>query len=279
MCSLVGSITCKHKELCSQSTRLCKHPENMIQKTTLLVSFLIVVHFPALSFSQRGSPRSPAPPTRPPSSVACSECPCKFTSARRELKARLYCPESDTLRRKATCNTCPKQTQPGTVSNGKNCSDVVSIQGFVQVFLPERNEWVFVSSTGWDKGDMDVLCGQLGYPDSFEAPTVSKLLGCNPFRNRTGMRPCGPDGFLDDIRRVTGRNMKCTGVQNYLGKCNNCGWSLCVDPCDQAATAACGYAKKNNGCPDGPKVCVCVCGGGGGGGVLQACMCTYAKFL
>ena len=176
---------------------------------------------------------------------------------KREVQIRLYCPEDAT----GTCNSCPAQRQPRVSTNGTDCTDVIAVQGFIQVFLPEVDNWVFVSAEGWDDPDVTVACGQLGYPGEFGYPLGSDFLGCDPVDPS-----CGGADFQSNITMVTMRNIDCSGLEHNLGQCLHFGWGVSANPGKEAATVACGYRERHNGCSDEAQVrlgiatcCVFVC--------------------
>ena len=139
---------------------------------------------------------------------------------------RLTCPFNK------TCNNIARKRGP----DPGECTPSVHVEGIVEVYYNER--WWPVSADEWDDEDVNVLCGQLGYPVSFG--TVSKLTKMLPKGVHVGRRQ--KKRFREShLQKVTLRGLTCTGTERDLSSCPHHGWGPFDNPGGEVATARCGF--------------------------------------
>ena len=83
-----------------------------------------------------------------------------------EMPVRISCPR---YTQDGTCEPCPKKRHP---SPG-DCTAQVVVQGIVEAYYD--SEWKPVSLDGWDDASAQVVCNELGYPESFGIPSLEDL--------------------------------------------------------------------------------------------------------
>ena len=139
---------------------------------------------------------------------------------------RLTCPYNK------TCNNIARKRGP----DPEECTPSVHVEGIVEVYYNGR--WWPVSADEWDDEDVNVLCGQLGYPVSFG--TVSKLTKMLPKGVHVGRRQ--KKRFREShLQKVTLRGLTCTGTERDLSSCPHHGWGPFDNPGGEVATARCGF--------------------------------------
>jgi len=139
---------------------------------------------------------------------------------------RLTCPYNQ------TCNNAARKHGP----DPGECTPSVHVEGIVEVYYNER--WWPVSADGWDDEDVNVVCGQLGYPVSFGTVTrLAKILPGGTYVSRQQKRQFRKSY----IRNVTLKGLSCTGTESYLSLCPHHGWGPFNNPGGGVATARCGF--------------------------------------
>jgi len=143
------------------------------------------------------------------------------------LPVRLSCPY------KKSCNNIAKRSGP----NPGECASSVHVEGIVEVYYNET--WWFVSADGWDNNDVNVVCGQLGYPVAFG--TVSNFYRILPAN--TKIEKHIKRTFNKDLRTVLLKNIHCDGTERKLGYCTHYGFGTFFNPSGKVATARCGFHR------------------------------------
>ena len=139
---------------------------------------------------------------------------------------RLTCPYNK------TCNKIARKRGP----DPGECTPSVHVEGIVEVYYNGR--WWPVSADEWDDEDVNVLCGQLGYPVSFG--TVSKLTDIVPHASQISKRQ--KNQFKrTHLKKAVLRRLACTGTERDLSSCLNHGWGPFDNPGGEVATARCGF--------------------------------------
>ena len=139
---------------------------------------------------------------------------------------RLTCPYNK------TCNNIARKRGP----DPGECTPSVHVEGIVEVYYNEG--WWPVSADEWDDEDVNVVCGQLGYPVSFG--TVSKLIDLLPRKVRVSRQQ--KNRFKrTHLRKVTLQGLGCTGTERDLSLCPHHGWGPFDNPGGKVATAKCGF--------------------------------------
>ena len=153
-------------------------------------------------------------------------CNRYYAPLARSLPVRLTCPYNQ------TCNNIARKRGP----DPGECTPLVHVEGIVEVYYNER--WWPVSADEWDDEDVNVVCGQLGYPVSFG--TVSKLPGLLPrgIRVNRQQRKLFKETHL---QRVTMIAVGCAGTEGELRFCPHYGWGPFDNPGGKVATARCGF--------------------------------------
>ena len=139
---------------------------------------------------------------------------------------RLTCPYNQ------TCNNIARKHGP----DPGECTPSVHVEGIVEVYYNER--WWPVSADEWDDEDVNVVCGQLGYPVSFG--TVSRLAKILPRGTRVS-REQKKQFRKSHLRKVTLQDVGCTGTERDLSLCPHHGWGPFDNPGGKVATARCGF--------------------------------------
>jgi len=141
------------------------------------------------------------------------------------LPVRLTCPYNK------TCNNTARKHRP----DPGECSQSVHVEGIVQVYYNET--WWFVSANGWDNDDVNVICGQLGYPIAFG--TVSDLKELLPIDVK--VRKHSRKTFNVELKTVLMKNVKCKGTESELRYCTHNGFGSFHNRGGKVATARCGF--------------------------------------
>ena len=139
---------------------------------------------------------------------------------------RLTCPYNK------TCNNIARKRGP----DPGECTPSVHVEGIVEIYYNER--WWPVSVDEWDDEDVNVVCGQLGYPVSFG--TVSKLTDLLPRKIRVS-RQQKNQFKRTHLQKVTLQGLGCTGTERDLSLCPHHGWGPFDNPGGKVATARCGF--------------------------------------
>ena len=140
---------------------------------------------------------------------------------------RLTCPYNQ------TCNNNARKRGP----DPGECTPSVHVEGIVEVYYNER--WWPVSADEWDDEDVNVVCGQLGYPVSFG--TVTKLAKILPKDMRSIDRQLKKLFRKSHLQKVVLQGLSCTGTERDLSLCSHHGWGPFDNPGGKAATARCGF--------------------------------------
>ena len=137
---------------------------------------------------------------------------------------RLTCPYNQ------TCNNNARKRGP----DPGECTPSVHVEGIVEVYYNER--WWPVSADEWDDEDVNVVCGQLGYPVSFG--TVTRLTDIS---SRVVSRRQKNQFKKTHLKNVILQGLSCTGTERGLSLCPHHGWGPFDNPGGEAATARCGF--------------------------------------
>ena len=137
---------------------------------------------------------------------------------------RLTCPYNQ------TCNNNARKRGP----DPGECTPSVHVEGIVEVYYNER--WWPVSADEWDDEDVNVVCGQLGYPVSFG--TVTRLTDIS---SRVVSRRQKNQFKKTHLKNVILQGLSCTGTERGLSLCPHHGWGPFDNPGGETATARCGF--------------------------------------
>ena len=159
------------------------------------------------------------------------ECYQKVPAQLGSLPVRLACPNN------VSCNN--KATKHGP--DPDKCEPSVHVEGIVEVYY--NNSWQLISADSWDDADVNVVCGQLGYPLGFG--TLPNEVVPNNESNGTKV--------VTDIKNngaeVIMKGVECIGTESELRLCYHYGWGPFKNPSDKVASARCGF-KPHSSCSD-----------------------------
>ena len=141
------------------------------------------------------------------------------------MPIRLICPYN------ASCNNNAIKHGPDT----SECEPSVHVEGIVEVYY--NNSWQLISADGWDDADVNVVCGQLGYPLGFG--TVPKIK--NILSNGTKVKRRERRQFNERTSTVLMKEVECTGRERHLRLCSHFGWGPFTNAKGNVATARCGF--------------------------------------
>jgi len=141
------------------------------------------------------------------------------------LPVRLACPYN------RTCGNVARKRGP----DPGECTPSVHVEGIVEVYYKEK--WWFMSAAGWDNNDVNVVCGQLGYPMAFG--TVSDIEDI--IYNKTMIKKTEKESFNKRLSQVIMKEVDCTGIERQLRLCYHFGWGPFENPSGKVATARCGF--------------------------------------
>ena len=142
------------------------------------------------------------------------------------LQVRLTCPYN------MSCNNKARKRGP----DAGECEASMHIEGIVQVYY--NNSWWHISADGWDNADVNVVCGQLGYPLAFG--TVSNIDTLLP-RDTTIPKRI-KRRFNAKLKTVLMKDVLCEGTEGKLEQCARHEFgSLRNSHGSKVATARCGF--------------------------------------
>ena len=144
------------------------------------------------------------------------------------LQVRLTCPYN------MSCNNKASKRGP----DAGDCESSVHVEGIVQVYY--NNTWWYISSDGWDNADVNVVCGQLGYPLAFG--TVSNVNRLLPRGTKVPKRTRRQ--FSAKLKTVLMKDVLCKGTEGKLEQCARHEFgSLRNSRGNKVATARCGFRQ------------------------------------
>ena len=143
------------------------------------------------------------------------------------LPVRLSCPYNE------PCNNIATKRGP----DPGECELSVHVEGIVQVYY--NKTWWYISANGWDKADVDVVCGQLGYPIAFG--TVSNVKQLLPSDKK--VRRQAKKEFNTAVKTVLMKNVLCEGTEANLEQCSHPEFGSLKNRGGDVATARCGFQK------------------------------------
>lgn len=159
------------------------------------------------------------------------ECYREVPKQPASLPVRLICPYNK------ECNNTARKRGPDI----DECDPQVHVEGIVQVYYDDS--WQFISADGWDDDDIDVVCGELGYPLAFG--TVSDLNDILP--GNTKVKRLEKKKFNEKLSKVLMKDVECSGTERELKLCYHYGWGPHDNPSGKVATARCGF-KPHSSC-------------------------------
>ena len=144
------------------------------------------------------------------------------------LQVRLTCPYN------MSCNNKARKRGP----DAGECEPSMHVEGIVQVYY--NNTWWYISADGWDNADVNVVCGQLGYPLAFG--TVSNVNRLLPSGTRVPKRI--KRQFNAKLKTVLMKDVLCEGGEGKLEQCAHHEFgSLRNSRRNKVATARCGFRQ------------------------------------
>lgn len=167
------------------------------------------------------------------------------------LPVRIFCPASNGSDNvTGSCKECGNTM----LSDQRNCSSSVEVEGFPQAFY--EGEWHFIDGSRWSQKESFVFCGQLGYPVSFAQPSLDELLGCDNESDSA----CFPGDWRDELDSPIMYGMQCDGNEGGMKDCYFASWYY-ADWLDwkagQYATVRCGFGPGQL-CPSTGQVRYCM---------------------
>lgn len=141
------------------------------------------------------------------------------------LPVRLACPYGK------PCGNEARRRGP----NPGECRSSVHVEGIVQVYYNET--WWYLSSDGWNNADVNVVCGQLGYPVAFG--TVSNIKRLLPKGTKVTRR--ARKQFNKELNTVLMKGVLCDGTEGKLEQCHHQNFGLLKNHDGRVATARCGF--------------------------------------
>ena len=154
------------------------------------------------------------------------------------LPVRLTCPYNE------TCNSKARKRGPDT----GECKPSMHVEGIVQVYY--NDTWWYISAEGWDNADVNVVCGQLGYPLAFG--TVSNVIHLLPRGTKVPRRTRRQ--FNTKLKTVLIKDVICEGAEGKLEQCGYHEFGLLRNHDKKVATARCGFRQHpscNKNCQQG----------------------------
>jgi len=143
------------------------------------------------------------------------------------LPVRLSCPYNK------SCNNIARKSGP----DPGECTPSVHVEGIVEVYYNET--WWFVSADDWDNNDVNVVCGQLGYPMAFGTVSDLKRLPTDGRKVEKHVKKT----FNKELKTVLMKNVHCNGTENKLRNCTHYGFGSYHNPSGKVATARCGFHR------------------------------------
>lgn len=114
------------------------------------------------------------------------------------------------------------------------CVPTMHVEGVVEVYY--NDSWQLISAEGWDDADINVVCGELGYPLGLGKPGYKAML---QDKAKIGRRR--KKSFKEKISKVIMKEVECTGTETQLRLCHHYGWGPFDNPNGKVATARCGF--------------------------------------
>ena len=96
-----------------------------------------------------------------------------------------------------------------------------------------------MSADNWDKDDVNVVCGQLGYPVAFGTVSGLKRLSTTGRKVEKHIKKT----FIKELKTVLMKDVHCSGIENTLGNCTHYGFGPYHNPGGKVATARCGFHR------------------------------------
>ena len=153
---------------------------------------------------------------------------------------RLSCPP-DHLDK---CNICSDKK---TICS-QGIASSTGVRGIVEVKKGE--EWHTLSGKNWSKEKAKVICGQLGYPDALETPTLLQIWPTHfkHFCYGNNIAACSPAAqYKRQLRSTVCDSLRCIGTESNIGYCNNFNLEkISNDPTVNPAIVHCGYTSAEN---------------------------------
>ena len=178
--------------------------------------------------------------------VECNNLLLSDSASSESLQVRLTCPYN------MSCNNKARKRGP----DAGECEASMHVEGIVQVYY--NNSWWYISADGWDNADVNVVCGQLGYPLSFG--TVSNLNRLLPKGTKVPKRI--KRRFNTKLKTVLMKDVLCEGTEGKLEQCARHEFgSLRNSRGSKVATARCGFHQHpscNKICQQQVSICMCV---------------------
>lgn len=148
------------------------------------------------------------------------------------LPVRLACPFDK------PCNNTARKRGPDV----GECKSSVHVKGIVEVYY--NKSWQLISADGWGDADVNVVCGQLGYPVG-RGPIKSAL--SRILYNGISLNRQDKKAFKQKLTTVLMKHVGCTGKERELRLCEHSGWGPFKNPSGKVATARCGF-KSHSSC-------------------------------
>lgn len=145
------------------------------------------------------------------------------------LPVRLTCPYGQPCNNQVT----KRGPDPG------ECSRSMHVEGIVQVFY--NDTWWYISSDGWDGDDVNVVCGQLGYPAAFGSASRNSLLP-----RGTKIAKHIKKKFNRDMHTVLMKGVNCDGTEGKLDECSRQEFGLLHSDHVRVAVARCGFDQHSS---------------------------------
>ena len=153
------------------------------------------------------------------------ECYREIPKRPPSMPVRLVCPYDKSCKNKAIKHG----------PDASECEPSMHVEGIVEVYY--NNTWQLISADGWDDDDVNVVCGQLGYPLGFG--TVRKIK--NMLNNGTKVKRRERRQFNEKMSKVLMKEVECIGTERHLRLCSHYGWGPFDNPKSKVATARCGF--------------------------------------
>ena len=159
--------------------------------------------------------------------VECNSLQLNSQNDASSLPVRLTCPYNE------TCNNKASKRGP----DAGECEPSMHVRGIVQVYY--NNTWWYISAESWDNADVNVVCGQLGYPLAFGmVSNVNRLL---PRGTRVPRRIRRQ--FNARLRTVLIKDVVCEGTEGKLEQCARHEFGSLRNRGNKVATARCGFQQ------------------------------------
>lgn len=141
-------------------------------------------------------------------------------------------PDSMPVRLSCPCNASCNNTAWKRGPDVDECEPSIHVEGIVEVYYDKS--WQLISADGWDDADINVVCGQLGYPLGFG--TMPLEFGDINETNIENKTRC-----IDKTSKVIMKKVECSGTERELRFCYHSGWGPFHNPRGEVATVRCGF--------------------------------------